>query len=283
MTGEAYRDPRTRGRQHGKDFHVTGHSQGPSDIEAASKTDTGRVRSRNEDSHLVLELSRSPLSAAGLLGLAAVADGLGGHAAGGTASRMAIDCLRDVFTGPMVSRISARQAALEILKQTFLEANTRIHAAGAPEGSLRGMGTTLVAALIGTAGVDVCNVGDSRAYLFRKEEGLRQLTKDHSWEAEYAEHFRGGAAEFAGASNLLTRALGPQCEVKVDEFSAQLRSGDILLLCSDGLTGMVEHGKIEGVLAGSSSMKAAVDELVKRANESGGADNITVIAIRSSG
>lgn len=257
-----------------------GRSQGPPSIEVASKTDRGLVRSENEDCHLVLDFAGSPLAALGLSKLLAVADGLGGHAAGGTASHMAIDCLRDTFAGPMTARLSSKEKALEALVQSFGDANSRIHVAGAPAGNLRGMGTTLVAALIGRAGVDICNVGDSRAYAFGKRDGLRQITKDHSWEAEYGQQLQAGAAELARASNLLTRALGPQPDVETDVFSQKFKPGEILLLCSDGLTGMIDHDEMRSILGDSKSMKAAVEELVKRAIKYGGEDNITVIAAK---
>jgi serine/threonine protein phosphatase PrpC len=278
--GESYQDPEANVDAAGESHSVTERSHNPSSIEVASKTDRGLVRAENEDCHLVLDFAGSPLSALGLTKLLAVADGLGGHAAGGTASRMAIDCLRDAFTGPVTARLSSREKAIEALVQSFGEANRGIHAAGAPAGSLRGMGTTLVAALIGGAEVDICNVGDSRAYVFDSRDGLRQITKDHSWEAEYGQHLQGGAGQLPRASNLLTRALGPQPDVEADVFSERIRPGEILLLCSDGLTGMIGHNEMRSILADSKSMKAAVEKFVKRANECGGEDNITVIAAK---
>lgn len=261
---------------------MTGKDQIPISIEVASKTDIGRVRSNNEDSHLVLDLSQSPLAAGGPLKLVAVADGLGGHAAGGTASRMAVDCLKDSFTGPMAARLSSRDEALAMLRRSFLEANNCIHTAGAQPGKVRGMGTTLVAAVIGGDFVDVCNVGDSRAYVLALNGDLRQVTKDHSWEAEYADQFQEGTAELAGATNLLTRALGPQRLVEADDFSENIDAGEVLLLCSDGLSKMIPHAEIAGILHTAGSLSDAVDELVKTANDNGGEDNITVVAARPS-
>lgn len=261
---------------------MTGRSQNPISIEIASKTDIGRVRSRNEDSHLVLDLGGIPLAADAPLKLVAVADGLGGHAAGGTASRMAIDCLRDVFRGPAASRLSSRKEARATLKRAFAEANACIHSAGAQPGRLRGMGTTLVAAIIGPDFTEICNVGDSRAYVLGESGDLRQVTKDHSWEAEYTEQFQGGAGELPGATNLLTRALGPQREVESDEFSEELRSNEVLLLCSDGLSGMIPHTEMVKILSKARTLSDAVDKLVETANKNGGEDNITVIAAKPS-
>lgn len=282
MTGDTHYDARIPEDSHGEDFQVTRQGRDPIGIEIAYKTDIGRVRTRNEDCLLTLDLSNSPLSACCFVQLLAVADGLGGHAAGGTASCMAIDCLRDAFTGPLASRLSSREEALAFLKQSFIEANSCVHTAGAPPGKLRGMGTTLVAALVGPGVVDICNVGDSRAYVFDGRNGLRQVTKDHSWEAEYAQHFQNGTAELAGATNLLTRALGPQRTVEVDDFSETIDHGDILFLCSDGLSRMIPHEEIRDTLAGAASMGAAAEELVRKANDYGGEDNITVVLARPS-
>lgn len=257
-------------------------SGNPAGIEIASKTDIGRVRPRNEDSLLTLDLSGCRLSQCGVAVLLAVADGLGGHAAGGTASRMAIECLRDAFTGPAANRLLTREEAVAVLKQTIIEANRTVHAAGAAPGKLRGMGTTLVAALVGAGAADICNVGDSRAYLFVDGKGLRQVTVDHSWEAEYARQFQSDTAEIAGATNLLTRALGPQREVDVDQFSEKLENGEVLLLCSDGLSRMIPHDEMQSTLARAASMSAATEELVRKANENGGEDNITVVVARPS-
>jgi len=264
----------------GEDPHVTGKNQNAVSIEVATKTDIGRVRANNEDSHMVLDLSQAPLAGNGPLKLVAVADGLGGHAAGGTASRMAIDCLKDSFTGPIAARLASRKEALAMLKRSFFEANSCVHTAGAQPGKLRGMGTTLVAAVMGLDFIDVCNIGDSRAYVLSTGGDLRQITKDHSWEAEYAEQFQGETAELAGATNLLTRAIGPQRLVESDEFSEGLGVGEVLLLCSDGLSKMIPHAEIAGILSKASSLNAAVDELVETANNNGGEDNITVVTAR---
>jgi protein phosphatase len=282
VTDDAYRDPKAVSDVFGEDPHVTGRSQNPVSIDVASKTDIGRVRPNNEDSHLVLDISGAPLASGAPLKLIAVADGLGGHAAGGTASRMAIDCLKDAFAGPMLARLSSRKEALATLKRSFVEANSCIHTAGAQPGKLRGMGTTLVAAIMGPDFLEVCNVGDSRAYVLCQDGDLRQVTRDHSWEAEYAEQFQGAASELAGATNLLTRALGPQREVESDEFSEELRAGEVLVLCSDGLSRMIPHAGIAAILSEAASLNAAVEELVETANKYGGEDNITVIAAKPS-
>jgi protein phosphatase len=250
------------------------------EVEVAAKTDVGRVRQNNEDSHLVLDLAGTPFDSIGLLRLVAVADGLGGHAAGGTASRMAIECLRDAFIATPAP--ATLEGAAVLLKRSFVEANERVHQAGAQPGQLSGMGTTMVAALVGEQSLHICNVGDSRAYVLNCDGRLQQITKDHSWEAEYAERFPEASTEFSGASNLLTRALGPQERVEVDEFSLEFSPGCTLVLCSDGLSRMVSDEQIENTLKTADSAKEAVQRLVEEANRRGGEDNITVIAVRAS-
>jgi serine/threonine protein phosphatase PrpC len=251
------------------------------ELDVASKTDIGRVRADNEDSLLVLDLTETALGPRGLLKLVAVADGLGGHAGGGTASMMAISCLRDRFVGPPAARLASGTSPKVLLKETFQEANRIVHEAGAPPGDFRGMGTTLVAALVETGEVTICNVGDSRAYILDGKSEFKQITEDHSWEAEYARSFPGDQPEMAGATNLLTRALGPQRDVDVDEFVSPFRPGDTLFLCSDGLSRMVSDEKIKEILQDASSMRHAVEELVSEANKQGGEDNITVVALRA--
>jgi len=274
-------DSRRYGILRGKDLSVAKDKRTPLEIDVASKTDIGRVRSSNEDSHLVLDLAETALGPKGVLRLVAVADGLGGHAAGGTASLMAISCLRDTFVGPVAAQLPAGVAAEDLLKETFHEANRIVHEAGAPPGQFRGMGTTMVAALVGASEVKICNVGDSRAYMLSDKSGLRQITKDHSWEAEYARRFPDGGPELAGATNLLTRALGPQKTVEVDEFAVPFGPGDTLFLCSDGLSRMVSDKEVQDALRSAPSMRDAVEALVSKANEQGGEDNITVVALRA--
>jgi len=253
-----------------------------SDLEVVCRTHKGVVRERNEDCYLSLDLRDSPMARFGIGFLVAVADGLGGHAAGSTASRIATECLREVMTGPAASRVKSREDAAAFLGRTFQEANRRVYEAGSASASLRGMGTTLVAALLGGRAAEICNVGDSRAYVLRDGNGLQQITVDHSWAAEYARLFPAEAAEIAGASNLLTRALGPQSDVEVDTFHERIQAGEVLLLCSDGLTKMIPKDEIKNTIAVAGSMGAAADDLVRIAIERGGEDNITVVLARES-
>jgi protein phosphatase len=231
----------------------------------AAATDVGRMRKNNEDSYL----SAKPV--------AAVADGMGGHSAGEVASAIAIEelaALRD--RGPWENET----AATEDLKQAILRANRRIREMAASDRKLNGMGTTLVALLEDGDMVHVANVGDSRGYLLRQGE-LSQVTVDHSLVQELVDDGRLSPedAERHPQRSVITRALGIDHEVEFDLFTYKLQVGDRLLLCSDGLSDVVEPAQIRNVLLRVRSAQKAARQLVSVANEQGGPDNITVIVV----
>jgi PPM family protein phosphatase len=231
----------------------------------AAATDVGRMRKNNEDSYL----SSQPV--------AAVADGMGGHSAGEVASAIAIEelaALRD--RGPWENET----AATDDLKQAILRANRRIREMAAGDRKLNGMGTTLVALLEDGDMVHVANVGDSRGYLLRQGE-LSQVTVDHSLVQELVDDGRLSPedAERHPQRSVITRALGIDPEVEFDLFTYKLQVGDRLLLCSDGLSDVVEPTQIRKVLLRVRNAHRAAQELVTVANEQGGPDNITVIVI----
>jgi serine/threonine protein phosphatase PrpC len=231
----------------------------------AAATDVGRMRKNNEDSYL----SAQPV--------AAVADGMGGHSAGEVASAIAIEeltALRD--RGPWENET----AATDDLKQAILRANRRIREMAARDRRLSGMGTTLVALLEDGDMVHVANVGDSRGYLLRQGE-LSQVTVDHSLVQELVDDGRLSPedAERHPQRSVITRALGIDPEVEFDLFTYKLQVGDRLLLCSDGLSDVVEPAQIRKVLLRVPSAKRAARELVSVANANGGPDNITVIVV----
>jgi PPM family protein phosphatase len=231
----------------------------------AAATDVGRMRKNNEDSYL----SSKPV--------AAVADGMGGHSAGEVASAIAIEelaALRD--RGPWENET----AATDDLKQAILRANRRIREMAASDRKLNGMGTTLVALLEDGDMVHVANVGDSRGYLLRQGE-LSQVTVDHSLVQELVDDGRLSPedAERHPQRSVITRALGIDPEVEFDLFTYKLQVGDRLLLCSDGLSDVVEPTQIRKVLLRVRSAQRAARELVTVANEQGGPDNITVIVV----
>lgn len=232
---------------------------------AGSASDVGQMRSDNQDSKLVADD----------VSVFAVADGMGGHQGGEVASAIAIATLEDVITSPTA----------ESLVEAVKEANRRIyaHASQAPE--LRGMGTTLVAIALVDQGADTeeitwVNVGDSRVYVLRDGQ-LVQLSQDHSLVEDLR---RGGqlSAEEAAVHpqrNILTRALGIDAEVEVDWRGVEPFLGDRFLLCSDGLFNEVDSEAIVDVLSVIEDPGEAATELVRRANASGGRDNITCVVV----
>lgn len=242
----------------------------------AAKTDLGLVRENNEDKFDFLEPEEPTLLAARGR-FYAVADGMGGHAAGQIASEIGLKTVvKRYFTNTADDPDTALVAAIQ-----FANGLVRDTAAAVPGRS--GMGTTLTCAVIREGELTVAQVGDSRLYLLR--DGVpRQVTEDHSW---VAEQVRKGALDAETASrspfrNVITRSLGAEPDVKVDLFHEALQPGDLLLLCSDGLTGQVPDGQIAAIAACNAPSVACM-ELIDAACASGGRDNITVAIIRVDG
>jgi serine/threonine protein phosphatase PrpC len=226
-------------------------------------TDPGRKRRRNEDA-FVLE---PPLFA--------VADGMGGAQAGEIASRIAASVLRD-------STADSGEQAVDTLIQ---EANRRVYEAAATDEARSGMGTTITAALVEDGTVRIGHVGDSRAYRVR-DGRLEQLTEDHSLVAELVRSGRLSPeeADVHPQRSVITRALGTDPDVDVDTFSVEARPGDVFMLCSDGLTSMVDDGTILDIVERHrSSLEQAARALIDAANRGGGEDNITVVAFEIAG
>jgi serine/threonine protein phosphatase PrpC len=226
------------------------------------RSDTGRQRSANEDSFFV----RAPIFV--------VADGMGGAQAGEVASKAAADAFDvDLPDGPPE----------QVLRETILTANRTIHELARADPSRAGMGTTLTAAIVDAVGEEVAigHVGDSRAYRLRAGE-LEQLTRDHSLVEEMRRkgQITDAQAEDHPQRSIITRALGPEPEVEPDLQTVAAAAGDVFLICSDGLTTMLGEEQIAKLLAGASSMSAAVRALVDEANRAGGRDNITALAFR---
>jgi serine/threonine protein phosphatase PrpC len=230
-------------------------------VEQAGLTDVGRQREANED-NLVLA---SPVFA--------VADGMGGARAGEVASRIAAETFRDPRDP---SQTPERQ-----LEQVAQEANRRIYELALRDQSRRGMGTTLTATLVDGDAVSVGHVGDSRAYRLRDGE-LAQLTQDHSLvaELERSGQLTPEAAEHHPQRSIITRALGPEPKVEVDTHTHPARAGDVYVLCSDGLTGMISDSELATLVRAAPSLESAAEALVRAANQSGGRDNITVVLFR---
>ncbi len=230
-------------------------------VEHAQLSDVGRQREGNEDSLFV----DPPLFV--------VADGMGGAQAGEVASGMAVET---------VGRMTPDDGNVEEdLIEAISEANRRIHEKAQGDRSLAGMGTTLTAAFVHDGKVTLGHVGDSRCYRYREGE-LAQLTDDHSLVAELERHGKLTAAEARvhPQRSMILRALGIGDEVEVDTYCFVGEPGDVFLLCSDGLSGLVHDAVIAEVLEGCDSLEAAADKLIELANLSGGPDNITTVLFR---
>ncbi len=230
--------------------------------EQAFRTDTGRQRSANEDSFFV----RSPIFV--------VADGMGGAQAGEVASKAAAEAFAiDLPDAPPE----------QVLRETIEAANRQIHELARDDPSKAGMGTTITAAIVDAQSeeVSIGHVGDSRAYRLRGGK-LERLTRDHSLVEEMRRkgQITDAQAEDHPQRSIITRALGPEPEVEVDVQTVPATPGDVFLICSDGLTTMVDDERIREALAGIPSVDEAVRSLIDEANRAGGRDNITALAFR---
>jgi serine/threonine protein phosphatase PrpC len=242
-------------------------------ITAFGLSDVGRRRESNEDDFL-LEPGR---------GVYAVADGMGGHAAGEIASRLAIETLQEVLhrDGAAAKPMGVEEAA-EWLRGAVVEANRRICDSILLHEDRRGMGTTVVAMVHSGRDAVVGHVGDSRLYLLRGGELIR-MTSDHSWVNEQVKLglMNDDTAQRHPMRNIVTRALGSRPDVTVDLTSLQVQPEDIYLLCSDGLNTMLSDDQIGAILAAHrEDPEAACRALVEEANRHGGEDNVTVVVAR---
>lgn len=248
--------------------------------EFAARTDVGLKRKYNEDSFLVDELTR----------VFVVADGMGGHAAGDVASKLAVEAIWDFFRQvPDPSMADAmpfgQDGALTFnanrLTNAVKKANNRIRDISTSSEEMAGMGTTVTAAVLDGGHATVANVGDSRCYLF-SQTGFKLLTEDHSW---VNEQLRKNLITEEDAKNhpwrnVITRALGSRDVVDVDVFEYELKDGDVLCLCTDGLTTMVEDVPLFDVITKQDAPLAErCEQIVELAKENGGQDNITVILL----
>ncbi len=248
-------------------------------IEVAFRSDPGKVREHNEDS----------VAVDAELGLVILADGMGGYKAGEVASGIATDLLmREIRAGiPKLFDATLADAGgpapeTRLLRRSIEDANTAIHEAGAAQMNLSGMGTTVVALLFCGTRVSVAHVGDSRIYRLRNG-ALERLTRDHSLVQELVDRglYTPEQARTAHNRHLITRALGMDKRVSVDIAEEQVEPADIFLLCSDGLTDMVNDEDIALVLKTLSlDLEQAASHLVEMANDQGGRDNVSVVLVR---
>jgi len=263
-------------------------------VEVFGKTDLGRTRDHNEDRFLVADLTRKAASLQpevrkhdiGPRGtLLVVADGMGGAAAGELASEMATDTIYDhlMKTWNEEDEVTPQRFAYR-LKEAVEVANASIHAHAKAHPEVRGMGTTTTAAGVLNDHLYLTQVGDSRAYLIRNGQA-HQITKDQSLMQRLVEAGELTEEEAAQSErrNIILQALGPDPKVKVDLTHQEVRRGDVLVLCSDGLSGQVKKDEIAKVVSETRDLSQVCEKLIALANERGGPDNITVVAARFDG
>lgn len=239
-------------------------------LEVALLTDVGQVRPMNEDSGVALALPEG--------GLFVVADGMGGHNAGDVASQMAVRLLQENYLSQKSD--SPARSTPERLVKTLEEVNRRVYAeASRPD--RRGMGTTVTALAVDGPNALIVNVGDSRVYLLRGGV-LTQLTRDHSWVAE--QQRRGLLSEEEARNHrwrsVISNALGSTGDLKLDLSGLKLEPGDLFLLCSDGLTGVLEDDQLAPFLMADLPLERKVRNLIDAANAGGGFDNITALLVK---
>lgn len=237
-------------------------------MKISSLTDIGTTREMNQD-----YLYSSEESVGKLPNLFLVADGMGGHKAGEFASRYVVEHIVRSIKG------SKEEEAVRILSESIETANRKLKEYADAHQQMRGMGTTIVAAVIQGRTLLVANVGDSRLYIVGDE--ITQVTQDHSLVQEMVRlgQMDPQSAKNHPDKNIITRAVGVSEKVKIDIFERQLRAGEYIILCSDGLTNMVEDSVILQILHGAGSLSDKAERLIELANKNGGKDNITVIII----
>lgn len=232
-----------------------------------SLTDIGKKRKMNQDF-----VYASDEKVGNLPNLYIVADGMGGHNAGDCASRLTVETMVDQISG------YAEKRPVALLSMAAAAANLAVLEKAQSERTYEGMGTTLVAACVEDQCLYVANIGDSRLYIL-DDEGIDQITRDHSLVEEMVRRgdLRAEDARNHPEKNVITRAIGTRKSVQADYFDVALEKGSIILLCSDGLTNMVEDREIYHIVMKSASLEEAGRKLVDAANRYGGSDNISVI------
>lgn len=271
-------------------------------VELFAKSDVGRVRRGNEDNFLVLDLSteqtwtgsdnvdppeklkRFNLGEKGLV--LVVSDGMGGALAGDVASRMAVDSVKEMLTGTDGAETCEPDIDLvECLKNATVYANLAIHMRSQEDSRCAGMGATFTGAAVKGNSLDLVQVGDSRGYVIRRDQ-IRLATKDQSLVQQLVDvgQISESEAETHMFRNVILQALGAQSEITPVTGKIRLRQGDLVLLCSDGLSGKLKADDIQRIVAGSNGdLAKACDALVDEANNRGGEDNITVVLARFMG
>ncbi len=235
---------------------------------SVGRTDKGRKRSNNQDCIFVSDSSVGPLP-----NLYIVADGMGGHAAGDFASRYAISVVLDFIKKSTITN------PISLLKRAMILASNEVYKEAEKDKEKTGMGTTMVACVIDGNEAYIANIGDSRLYLINDD--IRQITLDHSLVEELIR--TGQLDRNKGRNhpekNIITKAMGSRDEAMPDFFEITLSPGDKILMCSDGLSNMVENDEIRDIITEARSPEIAVEMLIDKANYYGGNDNISVVVI----
>jgi protein phosphatase len=234
-------------------------------LEAFGLTDPGCVRANNEDYYLVAKEQ----------GLYVVADGMGGAQAGEHASKLAADTVKDFIT-------KANHPGADALAQAFEEANRQVIDAASQDAELEGMGTTLVAVLESGPDLLIASVGDSRAYVYSGEK-LTPVTEDQTWVHEIGRRLGidEGSLKSHPMRHVLTMAIGVSPQLRVHSYAVKPEPGTMVLLCSDGLHGVVGAHDIEASLAGNGNLESKCKRLIDAARSAGGPDNITAVLLRA--
>ena len=238
-------------------------------MEAYAQTDVGRMRPINQD-----YIFYSIMPVGNLQNLFVVADGMGGHNAGEYASWYTVETLVQLI------RESKEQNLYEILAQSIQEVNQRLIRKSYEEDRLRGMGTTLTLATVVDKTLYVVNIGDSRTYLINEQE-IRQISQDHSLVEEMVRlgGIKPEEAKHHPDKNIITRAIGAKADVDVDFYEHRLKRGDIILMCTDGLSNMVEDEELFRIIRQDKDIQEIGGELLMKANRNGGLDNIAVVLV----
>jgi len=237
-------------------------------------TDTGVVRKNNEDSFLIKSFGDNIIASV-------VADGMGGHVGGKTASTIASDTVMELIEDASEKLPTYTDKQYESLLKTIVtKVNKKVYTKSREEAELDGMGTTLVICIVNGCKYHVANVGDSRLYLHSGK--LKQITKDHSYVAELVE--MGVITEKQAAThpnkNVITRAIGTEKSVIPDTYTGVLKDDDVILTCSDGLSNMVSNEDISSVIQTSKGAQEIASSLVELANKNGGMDNVTAVVLK---
>lgn len=242
-------------------------------LDIGVKTDAGRIRDNNQDAYYLPLDEERPLFI--------IADGMGGHKAGEIASNLAIEIISDNFSKSSNSEHMEEDDIKDKIFSSIDEANDKIYKKAMEEENCSGMGTTVTLAYIANKNLYIGHVGDSRAYIF-KDGNLSQVTEDHSLVEELIKNgsISKEEARHHPQRNIITRAVGTSKKIVADLITLPKNKTEILLLCTDGLTNMLDDEEIKKSLINSENMQQVCEDLVQLSNDKGGYDNITVLAVK---